>query len=106
MLDPGVAIATSALMSFVLLGLLGSLLRAGKPGIAEWFGANLAVVLALPLILLRGNIPDSLSVVVANVLLALGGAAYYAGCARFLGRRPQWPILLAGVAAVDRKSVV
>lgn len=100
MLDPGVAIATSALMSFVLLGLLGSLLRAGKPGIAEWFGANLAVVLALPLILLRGNIPDSLSVVVANVLLALGGAAYYAGCARFLGRRPQWPILLAGVAAV------
>ncbi|HWV04703.1 MULTISPECIES: GGDEF domain-containing protein [unclassified Ralstonia] len=100
MLDPGVAIATSALMSFVLLGLLGSLLRAGKSGIAEWFGANLAVVLALPLILLRGKIPDSLSVVVANVLLALGGAAYYAGCARFLGRRPQWPILLAGVTAV------
>ncbi|CAJ0790331.1 hypothetical protein LMG19083_01989 [Ralstonia psammae] len=100
MLDPGVAIATSALMSFVLLGLLGSLLRAGKAGIAEWFGANLAVVLALPLILLRGKIPDGLSVVVANVLLALGGAAYYAGCARFLGRRPQWPILLAGVTAV------
>lgn len=100
MLDPGVAIATSALMSFVLLGLLGSLLRAGKAGIAEWFGANLAVVVALPLILLRGKIPDGLSVVVANVLLALGGAAYYAGCARFLGRRPQWPILLAGVTAV------
>ena len=100
MLDPGVAIATSALMSFVLLGLLGSLLRAGKAGIAEWFGANLAVVVALPLILLRGKIPDALSVVVANVLLALGGAAYYAGCARFLGRRPQWPILLAGVTAV------
>ncbi len=100
MLDPGVAIATSALMSFVLLGLLGSLLRSGKAGIAEWFGANLAVVLALPMILLRGAIPDSLSVVVANVLLALGGAAYYAGCARFLGRRAQWPILLAGVAAV------
>jgi hypothetical protein len=49
MLDPGVAIATSALMSFVLLGLLGSLLRAGKAGIAEWFGANLAVVVALPM---------------------------------------------------------
>jgi len=58
------------------------------------------VVVALPLILLRGKIPDALSVVVANVLLALGGAAYYAGCARFLGRRPQWPILLAGVTAV------
>ncbi|MGM3277689.1 GGDEF domain-containing protein [Ralstonia sp. 24A2] len=100
MLDPGVAIATSALMSFVLLVLLGSLLRAGKPGVAEWFGANLAVVLALPMLLLRGTIPDELSVVAANVLLALGGAAYYAGCARFLGRRPHWPILLAGVAAV------
>ena len=100
MLDPGVAIATSALMSFVLLVLLGSLLRAGKPGVAEWFGANLAVVLALPMLLLRGTIPDALSVVVANVLLALAGAAYYAGCARFLGRRPHWPMLLAGVAAV------
>ncbi|MFX8067281.1 hypothetical protein ABTK78_19550, partial [Acinetobacter baumannii] len=92
--------ATSALMSFVLLVLLGSLLRAGKPGVAEWFGANLAVVLALPMLLLRGTIPDALSVVVANVLLALAGAAYYAGCARFLGRRPHWPMLLAGVAAV------
>ncbi|ANH75777.1 diguanylate cyclase domain protein [Ralstonia insidiosa] len=100
MLDPGVAIATSALMSFVLLVLLGSLLRAGKPGVAEWFGANLAVVLALPMLLLRGTIPDALSVVVANVLLALAGAAYYAGCARFLGRRPHWPMLLAGVTAV------
>ena len=100
MLDPGVAIATSALMSFVLLGLLGSLLRSGKAGIAEWFGANVAVVLALPMILLRGSIPDALSVVVANVLLALGGAAYYVGCARFLGRRSHWPILLTGVAAV------
>ncbi|CAJ0809948.1 GGDEF domain-containing protein [Ralstonia flaminis] len=100
MLDPGVAIATSALMSFVLLVLLGSLLRAGKPGVAEWFGANLAVVLALPMLLLRGTIPDALSVVVANVLLALGGAAYYAGCARFLGRRPHWPMLLTGVVAV------
>lgn len=100
MLDPGVAIATSALMSFVLLVLLGSLLRTGKPGVAEWFGANLAVVLALPMLLLRGKIPDELSIVAANVLLALGGAAYYAGCARFLGRRPHWPALLAGVAAV------
>jgi len=100
MLDPGVAIATSALMSFVLLGLLGSLLRAGKPGIAEWFASNLVVVVALPMILLRGAIPDSLSVVAANILLALGGAAYYAGCARFLGRRAHWPILLTGVAMV------
>lgn len=100
MLDPGVAIATSALTSFVLLVLLGSLLRSGKPGMREWFGANLAVVLALPMLLLRGQIPDGLSVVAANILLVLGGAAYYAGCARFLGRRPHWPTLLAGVAAV------
>ncbi|MBV8627122.1 MAG: GGDEF domain-containing protein, partial [Paraburkholderia sp.] len=59
MLDPAVAIATSALMSTVLLVLLGSLLQSGIPGVLEWFAANLAMVIALPLILMRGRIPDA-----------------------------------------------
>jgi diguanylate cyclase (GGDEF)-like protein len=105
MLDPAVVITTSALMSLVLLVLLGSLLRSGKQGVQEWFAANLCVVVALPMILLRGHISDVFSIVVANVLLALGAAAYYAGCARFLERNPHWPRMLTGVAAVGAAVV-
>lgn len=99
-LGPGVVIATSALMNLVLLGSLGSLLRVGKISIAEWFGANSVVAVALPLILLRGKIPNALSVVVASILLALSETVYYAGYAHFLGHRPRRPILLASVMAV------
>ncbi|KFG98299.1 diguanylate cyclase [Burkholderia paludis] len=90
MLDPAVAIATSALMSTVLLVLLGSLLRSGIPGVLEWFAANAAMVVGMPLILLRGQIPDSLSVVAANLLMASAAITYYAGCARFLGHAVRW----------------
>jgi len=97
MLDPAVAIATSALMSTVLLVLLGSLLRSGIPGVLEWIAANLAMVIALPLVLMRGRIPDALSVVAANMLMALSAVTYYAGCARFLGRPARWPALTASL---------
>jgi diguanylate cyclase (GGDEF)-like protein len=111
MLDPAVAIATSALLSMVLLVLLGSLLRSGIPGVREWFAANLGMVIALPLILMRGRIPDTLSVVAANMLMALSAVTYYAGCARFLGRPARWPALTAlllplGVALVYWRYVV
>ena len=97
MLDPAVAIATSALMSTVLLVLLGSLLRSGIPGVLEWIAANLAMVIALPLVLMRGRIPDALSIVAANMLMALSAVTYYAGCARFLGRPARWPALTASL---------
>lgn len=97
MLDPAVAIATSALMCMVLLVLLGSLVRSGMPGVLEWFAANLGMVVALPLILLRGRIPDALSVVAANMLMAGAGVTYYAGCARFLRRPARWPVLTASL---------
>jgi diguanylate cyclase (GGDEF)-like protein len=97
MLDPAVAIATSALMSTVLLVLLGSLLRSRIPGVLEWIAANLAMVIALPLILMRGRIPDALSIVAANMLMALSAVTYYAGCARFLGRSARWPALIASL---------
>lgn len=97
MLDPAVAIATSALMCMVLLVLLGSLLRSGMPGVPEWFAANLGMVIALPLILMRGRIPDALSVVAANILMSWSGVTYYAGCARFLRRPARWPELIASL---------
>ncbi|RAS26430.1 GGDEF domain-containing protein [Paraburkholderia bryophila] len=98
MLDPAVAVATAALMSLVLLVLLGSLLRSGMPGVREWFAANLGIVVALPLILMRGSIPEFLSVVIANLVMALSAVTYYAGCAQFLGRPARWPLLSASLA--------
>lgn len=111
MLDPAVAIATSALMSTVLLVLLGSLLRSGIAGVLEWFVANAAMAVGLPLILMRGWIPDYLSVVAANMLMALAAVTYYAGCARFLSRPVRWPALAGsllplGVALVYWRYVI
>ena len=98
-------------MSVLLLVLLGSLLRSGIPGVREWFAADFVMVIALPLILMRGRVPDSVSVVAANMLIALSAVTYYAGCARFLGRPTRWPVLIAsllplGVAIVYWRYVV
>ncbi len=89
-----VALATTALFGLLMLVLLGSLLRSGVPGVLEWFGANVVLTAALPLLLARGHIPDGISVVVANFLVALAGSMLYAGFARFLGRSVHWPWLL------------
>lgn len=90
--------SATTLLSLAMLLVLGSLLRTGVPGTREWFACNVAVVIALPLAMLRGAIPDIVSIVLANVVLGLSGALYYAGCARLLGRSPHWRRQLAGVA--------
>lgn len=105
MLDPAVAIAISALMSLMLTPLLGSLLRSRMPGISDWFAANLMMVVALPLILLRGRIPDAVSVVIANQLMALSAVIYYTGCARFLQRPVRWSLLIVGLVALSAALV-
>jgi hypothetical protein len=59
-------------------------------------GGQLPVVIYLPLLGLRGMVPDSISIVAANGVQALSVAMYYAGCARFLGQPPRWNWLLGG----------
>lgn len=93
-------LATTSLFSLAMLLVLGSLLRTPVPGVRDWFYANLCMVISLPLAALRGTIPDFISIVVANAVLALGGALYYVGCAHFLNRPARWPALLSGIAAV------
>ncbi|GLU33688.1 GGDEF domain-containing protein [Trinickia caryophylli] len=99
MTGASVALATTGLMSLIMLALLGSLLRSGIPGVHEWLAANAAMVASLPLILLRGAIPDFFSIVVANGLVALAGVTFHAGCARFLKRPVSWVGRAAVVAA-------
>lgn len=93
-------LATTALFSLAMLLMLASLLRTGMPGIREWFIANVCIVIALPLLILRGAIPDMISIVMANAMLGLAGACYYAGCARFLGQPPRWLCLTVAILAL------
>lgn len=90
-------LAITSLLSFMMLLIVGSLLRSRVAGVREWCGANVAVLVALPLFALRGTVPDFLSIPVANVTLAGGLLLYYAGCARFLGQPPQWHTLGASL---------
>lgn len=83
-------LATTGLLSLAMLMVLGSLLRSGTRGVREWFIANLAMVFSIALLTPRGLIPDFLSIVVANALIGVAGAYYYAGCALFLNRPPYW----------------
>jgi diguanylate cyclase (GGDEF)-like protein len=99
-------LTTTALFSVAMLLVLGSLLRSPVAGVREWFFANLAMVVSLPLLALRTAIPDVISIVVANVIVSLAGAFYYAGCARFLGRPTRWKLMLTGVALVGVAMVV
>lgn len=93
-------LATTALFSLAMILVLASLLRTGILGIREWFVANVCIVIALPLLILRGVIPDLISIVLANVMLGLAGACYYAGCARFLGQPPRWSWLTLAILAL------
>ncbi|BBF85883.1 hypothetical protein DLM_2268 [Aquitalea magnusonii] len=99
-IDPVLVLApiflTTELLSLALCMALASLRRSGLPGAREWLLANVAVVIYLPLLGLRGLIPDSISIVVANGILALSVALYYAGCAYFLGQPARWNWLLGG----------
>ena len=100
MLTPASILSTTVLLSLAMLLVLGSLLRTGMPGVREWFAANVAVATALLLLGFRGLAPDFISIVVANTLLALSAASYYAGCARFLGQPAHWRRLAAGSAVL------
>src|SRR5690606_28790069 len=93
-------VAAASLLSVAMLLVLGSLLRLGAPGIRAWFVANALGLLSLPLFALRGVIPDLLSIVLANGLLACSVCLYYAGCAQFLYLPVRWGRLALALGAV------
>ncbi|VVE29775.1 MULTISPECIES: GGDEF domain-containing protein [Pandoraea] len=93
-------LAITSLLSFMMLLIVGSLLRSRVAGIREWCLANVAVLIALPLFALRGVVPDFLSIPVANIALAGGLLSYYAGCARFLGQPTHWRVLGASLGVL------
>lgn len=93
-------LTTTALLSLAMAIVLGSLLRSNVAGVQEWFASNLMVVISLPLLALRDLIPDFISIVIANSVLALAAAYYYVGCARFVGRPSRWGVLIGAIAVI------
>ncbi|WP_414449445.1 GGDEF domain-containing protein [Burkholderia sp. 22PA0099] len=101
--NPTVALVSSAMMSLLLLALLGSLAHSRVRGVREWMASNLVMALGLSLMLLRGHVHDVFVIVPANLLMAVAATCFFAGCARFMNRQPGWPawllalIVLGGV---------
>jgi diguanylate cyclase (GGDEF)-like protein len=69
-------------------------------GLGEWATAPAVLFVAAMLIGARGRIPDSLSIVVANLLLFFGVAMLYFGSQRFFGLRRSirlWSMVILAV---------
>ncbi len=99
MLTPAITILIPSLTSLIITVLLASLRGSNVPGIADWIGSNLLLAIGLPLLLLRHQLPDAIAILLPNVLLMAATTLYYAGCSRFVGKQPNWPIV-APLAAV------
>ncbi len=83
------------LLFSVLIEIVGALMviklwRQGRDryeGMGFWVVDFILQAVGLSLIILRGNIPDGLSIVVANTLMIVGAVFGYRGLERFLGKR-------------------
>jgi PAS domain S-box-containing protein len=74
-----------------------------NPALRLWAMGSTAIGGGFVLLALRGLIPDLLSIIVANTLLATGGAWHYLGNRAFQGRNSEFPWywwLAAGTAAL------
>ena len=71
-----------------------------RDGLARWAAALLINAIGHLLIMLRGVVPDVLSVVVGNVLLSCVFVGFISAIAQFQERPTRWALLLAPTALV------
>jgi hypothetical protein len=73
----------------------------GTPGLGHWTLGTALIGFGILAGMLRGLIPDLLSIVAANTAGAVGLAAFWNGIRLFDGRRARWvaPLLVAGAVA-------
>jgi len=80
-------LAATAVASFVMAAALAIVAYRRMASFLSWAGALAAHGVTYVLFMLRGAIPDFLSIVVANVALSATFALFAAGLAQFQGRR-------------------
>ena len=101
MLNPLSILLVTVLSSAMAMAVLGSLWRAAIPGVGCWISANAIAIVALLAFAMQGHASRWLTLVAANVLLALSLLMVVEGCLRFLGRplRP-WAAYVGLVAVL------
>ncbi len=96
-------IVVSSLMMAASMAVVG---KGRRDGLGCWAAALLVNAIAHLLLMLRGQVPDVLSVVVGNLLLSCALAGLIAAIYQFQGRPVRWlwlsvpPVLIAGLVMV------
>ena len=91
-------IVVSSLLMAASLAVVGWGRR--RDGLGYWAAGLLVNALGHVLLMLRGRVPDFLSIVVGNLLLSCVFVAMIAAIYQFQGRQPRWLLLLAPPALV------
>ena len=102
-LDLRTIIVISGVMGLLLTLVLNSIRRtypSSIRGLSEWTIAAAVSVLGASLVALRGQAPDWLSIVVANMLLMWSNMLVYLGLQRFYGQAPATRFMLGVLALV------
>jgi len=101
---PEIHLPTVFVFSSILGGFLGLAtlwlwsLDRGETALASWGLARLLGAGGTVLIALRGQVPDWISIDVANLFLCLGYGLHWTGARQFEGRRPiPWALLVGAV---------
>ncbi|MFC0398045.1 GGDEF domain-containing protein [Paraburkholderia rhizosphaerae] len=77
--------ATSGVVS---VAILGSLLRAGIPGLTRWLSANLLAAGALIFLAFQGHMPGGMCLAITTAVLIYAVLLVLQGCRQFFGLRP------------------
>ena len=77
-----------------------------RDGLGYWAAGLLVNALGHVLLMLRGRVPDVLSIVVGNLLLSCVFVAMIAAIYQFQGRQPRWLLLLVPPALVTTLVIV
>lgn len=97
-------VKTLFVFGFSVTAILGLLLlfawnqNRGNRALVWWAFCDLFAASAMALYGGRGEIPNVVSIDLANALLATGAGMAWAGAREFDGRPVQWPVLFAGAA--------
>jgi diguanylate cyclase (GGDEF)-like protein len=102
MLDTGTLSVVLAVMAMAMAGAMALLWRihGDYPGISSWIASNLLQTVAILTLILRPQMPETLSIIAGNTTTAGGYLFALHGINRFTGQRPQIALSLGLLALV------